>query len=120
MSEKRSRREFLKHAGASAAAVTAGSALLPEIVAAQSKSRQTFATGRVLGANDRINVGLVGCGGRMGSHSRYLTARAKDKGDVQIVAVNDIYEKRKQQARTATGVEEKSVYHDYNELCARK
>jgi predicted dehydrogenase len=120
MAEKRSRREFLKQAGASAAVVTTGSALLPEIVAAQGKSRQTFATGRVLGANDRINVGLVGCGGRMGSHSRYLTARAKDKGDVQIVAVNDIYEKRKQQARTATGVEEKSVYHDYNELCARK
>nr|MBA3442954.1 Gfo/Idh/MocA family oxidoreductase [Pyrinomonadaceae bacterium] len=44
----------------------------------------------------------------------------KEKGDVQTVAVNDIYEKYKQRAREMTGVDEKSVYHDYNELCERK
>ncbi|HXG68946.1 MAG TPA: Gfo/Idh/MocA family oxidoreductase [Blastocatellia bacterium] len=119
MAEKKSRREFLKEAGATAAAVSAGGALLPEMTAAQSKPAPTFATGRVLGANDRINVGFVGCGGRMGSHIRHIVARSKEKGDVQAVAVNDIYEKRKQQAREMTGVDEKSVHHDYRELCAR-
>jgi predicted dehydrogenase len=120
MTERKSRRDFLKRAGAGAAAVAAGGALLPEMAVAQSKIKHVFATGRVLGANDRVNVGFVGCGGRMGSHIRYLVARAKEKGDVQPVAVNDIYEKRKQQARERVGVDEKSVYHDYRELCARQ
>jgi len=120
MSEKKSRRDFLKQAGAGAAAMTAGSTLLPKVAAAQSKAKHVFATGRVLGANDRINVGFVGCGGRMGSHISHIMRRAKEKGDVQPVAVGDIYEKRKQHAREMTGVEEKSVYHDYRELCARQ
>lgn len=119
MTEKKSRRDFLKEAGTGAAAVTAGASLLQSNAKAQTKA-SSFAPGRVLGANDRINVGFVGCGGRMGSHIRYLVARAKDKGDVQLVAVNDIYEKRKQLARERTGVDEKSVYHDFNELCSRK
>ena len=119
MTEKKSRRDFLKQASAGAAVVTAGATLVPKITAAQSKVKNVFATGRVLGANDRINVGFVGCGGRMGTHIRYILARAKEKGDVQPLAVNDIYDKRKQLARERTGVDEKSVYHDYRELCAR-
>ena len=75
--------------------------------------------GRVIGANDRINVGFVGCGGRMNTHIRRIVERNKERGDVQAVAVNDIWDKRKQRAREATGVDEKSVYHDYREVCAR-
>jgi predicted dehydrogenase len=115
MTEKKSRRDFLKEASAGATAIT----ILPEVAAAQSKAKHVFATGRVIGANDRINVGFVGCGGRMGYHIRTIVARAKEKGDVQPIAVNDIYDKRKQRAREAAGVDEKSVYHDYRELCAR-
>nr|MBA3439518.1 twin-arginine translocation signal domain-containing protein [Pyrinomonadaceae bacterium] len=64
--DKNSRREFIKQAGASAAAVAAGNVLLPQIAAAQEgQTKGAMATGRVLGANDRINVGFVGCGGRM-------------------------------------------------------
>ncbi|MCI0388774.1 MAG: Gfo/Idh/MocA family oxidoreductase [Acidobacteria bacterium] len=120
MTDRKSRRDFLKQAGVGVATVAGGNALLPEIVTAQSKGKHVFATGRVLGANDRINIGFVGCGGRMGGHIRYIVARAKEKGDLQAVAVNDIYEKRKQRARELAGVDEKSVYHDYRELCARQ
>ena len=119
MAQKKSRREFPKQAGTSAAMVTAASSLLPAIASAQTKGKYSFAPGRVLGANDRINVGFVGCGGRMNTHIRYLAARAKEKGDVQLVAVNDIFDKRKTEAREKTGVDEKSVYHNFNELCAR-
>jgi predicted dehydrogenase len=116
MTEKKSRRDFLKKASAGATAIT----ILPEIATAQSKkTKHIFATGRVLGANDRINVGFVGCGGRMGGHIRYIVNRAKEKGDVQPIAVNDIYDKRKLRAREAAGVDEKSVYHDYRDLCSR-
>ena len=120
MADQKTRRDFLKQAGAGAAALTAGGALLPKAAAAQTRAKHVFATGRVLGANDRINFGFVGCGGRMGSHLRHLAGRAKEKGDVQLLAVNDIYDKHKQRAREMAGVEEKSVYHDYRELCARQ
>ena len=116
MTGKKSRRDFLKEAGAGATAIT----ILPEIAAAQSKAKHVYGKGRVLGANDRINIGFVGCGGRMGTHIRYIIERAKEKGDVQPVAVNDIYDKRKQEARKAAGVDVKSVYHDFHELLARQ
>jgi predicted dehydrogenase len=73
----------------------------------------------VIGANDRINVGFIGCGGRMNTHIRRVMERNKERGDVQAVAVNDIWDKRTQRAREATGVDERSVYHDYREICAR-
>jgi predicted dehydrogenase len=56
----------------------------------------------------------------MNAHIRRIMERSKTTGDVQAVAVNDIWDKRKQRAREATGVDEKSVYHDYREVCARK
>jgi len=105
------RRDFIRQVGAGAfVAATATAA----------DARQAApATGRVLGANDRINVGFVGCGGRMRAHIDRIVRRAKENGDVQAVAVNDIWDKRKQMARERTGVDEKAVYHDYRELCAR-
>ena len=112
MSNPKSRRDFLKQA-------SAGTSLLATL-AATNKGAPVFATGGVLGANDRLNLGFIGCGGRMNSHIDYLRQRAKERGDVQLVAVCDIYEKRKQLARERAGVDEKSVYHDFRELCARK
>jgi predicted dehydrogenase len=108
------RREFIRQVGAVAAAgaVTSGA----ERPAAQST---TAARGRVIGANDRINVGFIGCGGRMNTHIRRVMERNKERGDVQAVAVNDIWDKRKQRAREATAVDERSVHHDYREICAR-
>jgi predicted dehydrogenase len=108
------RREFIRQVGAVAAAGTVASA--GERPAAQTT---TVAKGRVIGANDRINVGFVGCGGRMNAHIRRVMERNKERGDVHAVAVNDIWDKRKQRAREATGVDERSVYHDYREVCAR-
>ena len=54
----------------------------------------------------------------MNAHIRRVMERNKERGDVQAVAVNDIWDKRKQRAREATGVDERSVYHDYREVCA--
>ena len=65
----------------------------------------------VRGANDRLNVGFVGCGGRMRSHIRHLVARNKEKGDVMAVAVNDIWDRRKKAAQEATGVDATSTRH---------
>ena len=114
MSQSSSRREFIKQVGAGAAVLGAGLGPTP----AEARPH-TFATGRVRGANDRLNVGFVGCGGRMNTHIRHIVARSTAKGDVMAVAVNDIWDKRKKAAQEATGVEATSVYHDYRELCQR-
>ncbi|HEU4894026.1 MAG TPA: Gfo/Idh/MocA family oxidoreductase [Vicinamibacterales bacterium] len=116
MSEQQAttRRQFIRQVGAVAAAGTVAAAGDP--TAAQTTMA---AKGRVIGANDRINVGFIGCGGRMNAHIRRVMERNRERADVQAVAVNDIWDKRKQRAREATGVDERSVYHDYREVCAR-
>jgi len=54
------RRDFLRQAGAVGAALGSAGALL-----GKSSSRGAgHATGRVIGANDRINIGVIGVGGR--------------------------------------------------------
>ena len=35
--------------------------------------------GRILGANDRVNIGFVGCGGRGAGHRRMVKMSAADK-----------------------------------------
>ena len=115
--DETTRRDFIKQVSAGAAAV-AGTIGTGNDLRASAQTRPA-ARGRVIGANDRINVGFVGCGGRMNTHIRRVMERSKQSGDVQAVAVNDIWDKRKQRAREATGVDERSVHHDYRELCAR-
>jgi predicted dehydrogenase len=107
------RRDFIRTVGAgTVAAAFASSPASPHAATLPARSR-------ILGANDRINVGFVGCGGRMRAHIDRIVNRAKERGDVQAVAVNDIWEKRKRLARERAGVDEKAVHHDYRELIAR-
>src|SRR5258705_1687732 len=73
------------------------------------------ATSRVLGANDRINVGIIGVGGMGFGHVKML----KPKAGVQITAVSDIYTKRKQRAKDFIGLADKDVHHEYKDLLAR-
>src|SRR5208337_5081760 len=59
------------------------------------KPARAAATGRVIGSNDRINVGIIGVGGR-GSYLAGQFAMIGNKTDAcKIVAVADVYEKRK-------------------------
>lgn len=115
--DDRTRREFIRQVGAGAVAAAGSVAVATGAGAARPVT--AMARGRVIGANDRINVGFVGCGGRMNAHIRRVMERNKERGDVQAVAVNDIWDKRKARAREATGVDERAVHHDYRELCAR-
>ena len=121
MSHKTSRRKFIAQSTLGAAALTAGSTLIKaesEIIT-EAPAIDT-STRRVLGANDRINFGFLGMGGRMGSHTNYAFKRQKDQGDVQCVAICDIYDSHKKRGQKQTGVEDKNIHHDYHELCARK
>ncbi len=116
MSTERTRRQFIQHVGAGAVAAAAA-ASTP--LAAGERTRVLPASSRILGANERLNVGFIGCGGRMNTHIDHIVRRGREKGDVQAVAVNDIWEKRKKDARERAKVDEKAVYHDYREICQR-
>src|SRR5260370_10051678 len=70
---------------------------------------------RVLGANDRINVGIIGVGGMGFGHVRML----KPRTDVHITAISDIYTKRKQRAKDFLGLTDKDIHHAYKDLLAR-
>jgi predicted dehydrogenase len=73
------------------------------------------ATSRVLGANDRINVGIIGVGGMGFGHVKML----KPRTDIRITAVSDIYTSRKQRAREFLSLADKDVHHEYKDLLAR-
>ncbi len=105
--ERLDRRDFMKTAAAGLGAA--------QIVrAAKSSSKSTG--GRVIGANDRINIALIGAGGRGTGVSRSFAGIGKKDNSCQIVAVCDVYEKRKR-----IGAERFQVpgYLDYREVLAK-
>jgi predicted dehydrogenase len=101
MEQSSNRRNFLR--GATAAAFGA----------AQAAAQRTAASDRrVKGANDIINVGLIGLGNISRGHIQGLMG-AEDQ--VKIVAVCDIYKPRLERAAQITKAR---AYHDYKELLA--
>jgi predicted dehydrogenase len=73
--------------------------------------------GRVIGANDRINVGLIGCGGRGTSDGKSFAKYARENNNAcQIVGVCDVYTKRR---RINAENHQCKAYADYRELIAR-
>jgi homoserine dehydrogenase len=74
---------------------------------------------RIIGPNDRINVGIIGVGGMGFSHVRLLKQHADTTKSIQLVGVSDIYTKRKHRAKDFIGLEDKQIHHDYHELLAR-
>jgi predicted dehydrogenase len=58
---------------------------------------------RVMGANGRLRVGIIGCGGlAQGQHIPKLM-KMKESDNVEIAAVCDVYQKRLDQAAATTG-----------------
>lgn len=116
-----SRRDFLKQAGVGAAAVAGGS-LLVEAAAtsalAQSKSKPMFATGRILGANDRINIGCIGVGGRGTDVMQWAIKTGQTTRPADVIAVCDVYRKRLNKAKETSKADFATM--DYREVIARK
>ncbi len=75
---------------------------------------------RVLGANDRINVGHIGVGGMGTAHLRAFVQQSEKDKDIQVVAVCDVYTVRKERAQKLAKLDSKDVYHDYRDLLARR
>jgi predicted dehydrogenase len=74
-----------------------------------------LSAGRVLGANDTIRVGAIGTGSRC----QYLLSLLNKIGGNEIVAVCDVYEPRRSEAKAKFAIAEAREYTDYRELLAR-
>lgn len=102
------RRNFLKSVSATGVALTAATS------AFAGKTGSKMSGGRVIGANDRINIGVIGCGGRGRYDADAFSAfAAKHNNACQIVAASDVYEKRKKMVSDKFKVK---GYLDYREL----
>jgi predicted dehydrogenase len=73
------------------------------------------ATGGVLGANDRVNIGWIGCGGR-GRYDAQLLQRIPN---VAIVAVCDVYEPHATAAQAQVG-RHCRCYRDFRKMLEEK
>jgi predicted dehydrogenase len=93
------RRDFLK-----TTAVAAGAAAFGTVAPAQ-----------VLGANERIRFGVIGCGGMGTGHVNSLV-RHSEADNLQVVAVSDVYQKRVTRAK---GICKGEGYLDYRKLLER-
>lgn len=71
--------------------------------------------GRVLGANDRIRMGVIGTGGR----GKYIMKELNTAGGVEWVAVCDVYSVRRDEAATVAGGAVKT-YRDHRQLLEHK
>jgi len=95
------RREFIKNLGMSAAAVAVGSSVLNMAQAKPKPKSKVISTDamhydRIIGANDRVLVGIIGFSDRFQSTlSRAFMANAKAL-NMEFAAVSDIWNERRQ------------------------
>ena len=107
------RRDFLKKTAIAAATAGLGGCAVTEKrglgglkqAVVKAKAR------RKLGPNDRINVGVIGCGGMGNAHINTLLTLKKE-GLIEVVAVCDVFSKRLDAAAKRTGGKPYKVWTD--------
>ena len=104
-----SRRTFIKQAAAVTAVTGAGSVIKTPVYG----QNQAPSTGRVIGANDRINVGFVGVGNQgFNTHLRQIKNNDA-KHNVQATAACDVFSEYRDRAQEFMGVKSGNLYNDH-------
>lgn len=114
-STSETRRSFIKKS-AKLAALAGTAHWLKTPIYGQS---QAPAAGRVLGANDRINVAYIGVGKQGMAHVKIQKEHAVDNNIAQV-AVCDVYRKRLDEARGFLGLGESHAVADHRRILDRK
>ncbi len=70
----------------------------------------------IIGANERVRIGIIGCGGMANQHMRALL-KMKDEDNIEIASVSDVYTTRMNKAKDLTKA--KSI-EDYREILDSK
>ncbi len=74
-----------------------------------------ISTHNVLGANEKLGIGLIGVGGRGGSHVNTVKGLIESGEPARIVAVCDAYGHRREEAARSTGGK---IYLKHQDLLA--
>src|SRR5262249_18290639 len=106
MSENVNRREFVKGAVALGAARNL-----------MARGAKATSTARAIGPNDKIQLGIIGVGGRGAYLARQFTMHGEQHGSCKIVALADVWAKRKNQHAKTYNCD---GYLDYREIINRK
>src|SRR5438067_845422 len=110
------RRDFIKKSAAAAAAVASASLFKTPVYG----QNQAPPPGRVIGANDRINVAVVGVGFGIGKeHLQGLHQNASDN-NIVVAAACDLYTERRSWAKKNAELKDADIYTDHRKLLERK
>ncbi|MEW6156751.1 MAG: Gfo/Idh/MocA family oxidoreductase [Verrucomicrobiota bacterium] len=116
MAGSETRRNFLrKTTGAAAVAATANLFKTPVYGQNQAPS-----PGRVLGANDRIAVAVVGVGAGIGKNHLEGIHKHANANNVVVAAACDLFNKRRDWAKEKAGLQDSDLFGDYRKLLERK
>src|SRR5512138_2893365 len=110
------RREFIKKTATAAAAVAATAPFLKTPVYGQS---QAPSSGRVIGANDRIAVAVIGVGFGIGKNHLEGIYKNASANNVVVAAACDLFNKRRAWAGEKAGLKSADLYKDYRKLLER-
>lgn len=97
-----SRRKFVQRVAGSTAGIAVFGSSLGMSAASYS---------RIVGANERLNIGVIGCGGMSNAHMKALL-QMKKSDNIDITAVCDVYTKRLDQAKELTKAQAFKNYQD--------
>ena len=109
------RRDFIKKTAAATAAVAA-TGIIKTPVYGQSTAPST---GRVIGANDRIAVAVIGIGAGIGKNHFEGIHKNAGQNNVVMAAGCDLFNKRRDWAKETAGLKDSDVYGDYRKLLER-
>ena len=73
-----------------------------DLFAGAAVSMTARAYSQIRGANERLRIGVIGCGGMATSHMRNLV-KMREGDNIDITAVCDVYAEARQQAAELTG-----------------
>ena len=110
------RRDFIKKTATAAAAVAA-TGIIKTPVYGQSSAPST---GRVIGANDRIAVAVIGVGYGIGKNHLEGIHKFASQNNVVVAAACDLFNKRRDWAKEKAELKDSDLYSDYRKLLDRK
>lgn len=109
------RRDFIKKTATVSAAVAATGIIKTPVYG----QNQAPSTGKVIGANDRIAVAVIGVGNGIGKNHFEGIHKEAGANNVVMAAACDLFNKRRGWAAEKAGLAEKDLYSDYRKLLER-
>jgi predicted dehydrogenase len=109
-----SRRDFMKSTVGTTTLAVAGS------IATTRAFQAPAINPRILGANDRIHLGMIGLNTMGARHLRNLVGDEMKGDNVDVIAVCDVWETARRKAQTTAGCADGHAHIDYRKLLENK